>query len=285
MPLLDPKIDIVFKLLLSQHPTLLRSVLECVLDLPTPIRAITVLNPDLERDFASDKGAVLDLRIELADTVLIDLEMQVQAHAALTKRILYYWARNYSGESMAGESHDKLRPAISIVWLGERLLAGNRFHSVFRVREEHDHELFCADLELHLFELSKLDVGAHTDDRASKWGKFFRFESESDLEQLAAEDPIMAEAKDALEHISEDPKVASIARERELAALTYRLVLGTTRDLALKEAREIALRESILDLAEAYGIAVDDTRKRALEAMSLPYLEALRDKIKSERRW
>ena len=87
------------------------------------------------------------------------------------------------------------------MWLGESLLTGDRFHSVFRVREEHNRELFCEDLELHLLELPKLDLGALPLDRANHWGRFFRFESEDDLNQLAQEDPIMAEAKEALSRL------------------------------------------------------------------------------------
>ncbi len=56
MKLLDPKLDIVFKLLLQRELVLLRSMIETVVSLPAPIEDLVVLNPELPKDLASDKG-------------------------------------------------------------------------------------------------------------------------------------------------------------------------------------------------------------------------------------
>jgi hypothetical protein len=48
---------------------------------------------------------------------------------------------------------------------------------------------------------------------------------------------------------------------------------------------ESALRQAIVDLCEAYDVAVSDTQKASLATMSLDELNALRAHIKTERRW
>jgi hypothetical protein len=153
-------------------------------------------------------------------------------------------------------------------------------------------------LELHFLELPKFD--AHKIERTSNWARFFRYESSEDIEQLTQEDSLMAEAKTALEHLSQDPRIQSLARERELAALTYRFEIATVREMGLREGEAIgaakgeakgraegesALRQAIVDLCEAYDVEVSDTQIASLATMSLDELNALRAQIKTERRW
>jgi predicted transposase/invertase (TIGR01784 family) len=299
---LDPKNDVVFKALLTQNERLLRDVIECVLDVP-PLRQITVLNPELEHDLATDKGAVLDVRCELADGMLIDLEMQIRSVPTLAKRILFYWAKLFSGQLQRGQLHEQLRKTVCIVWLGHNEFGDDRFHSVFRVREETSNTLYSDDLELHFLQLPNFD--AQKVERSSKWARFFRFESPEDIEQLTAGDAIMTEAKTSLEKLSQDPRIQSLARERELAALTYRFEIAAVREMGLREGRaegeaigaakgeakgraeerESSLRQAIVDLCEFAGITISDSQKSSLEEMSLDELESLRARIKSERKW
>src|SRR5690606_14288032 len=61
---LDPRLDLVFKALLTREQTLLRSMLEAVLD--TPVGSFELLNPEIPGDLTSDKAIVLDVRVLLS---------------------------------------------------------------------------------------------------------------------------------------------------------------------------------------------------------------------------
>jgi predicted transposase/invertase (TIGR01784 family) len=65
--LLDPKLDVVFKLLFADERNrgLLISLLTAILEPPEPITGVTVLNPDTPKETVVDKGAILDLRVRL----------------------------------------------------------------------------------------------------------------------------------------------------------------------------------------------------------------------------
>jgi len=193
--LLDPKLDVVFKLLLTREESLLRSMLEVVLRLTSPIAELTVLNPDVERELAADKGAVLDIRVALADGTVVDIEMQLDNGPVQRQRILYYWARLYAGELLRGEEHSRLRPVIVIVWMIRPLLETQRFHAKFEVIEGHGGERLSNDLVIHILELSKLGLLAQDEpDRLLRWARFFTFKDEAELDALAKEDPIMEKA-------------------------------------------------------------------------------------------
>jgi hypothetical protein len=70
LPLLDPTLDVVFKLLLTSRPEsreVLEALLTAVLRPKKPFKRVTVRNPELVRDAPADRGAVLDIFAELAD--------------------------------------------------------------------------------------------------------------------------------------------------------------------------------------------------------------------------
>ena len=130
-----------------------------------------MLNPDVERDLAADKSAILDLRIVLDDDTEVDLEMQFDNAPVQRKRVLYYWARLYAAELLRGDEHARLRPVVVIVWMIKPLLETKRFHSIFHVLETHGRERLTDDLAIHVLELSKLGLaveGAWSDGGAVK---------------------------------------------------------------------------------------------------------------------
>jgi len=120
----------------------------------------------------------------------------------------------------------------------------------------------------------------------------------------------MEEAKQALEHLSADPKVVSLARERELARMTHGIhlaaareegeAIGEARGVAIGEARGVAIGEArgvaigvaigdargtIRTLCEVYGIELTPERRAQLDGMTLPELREQVARIKRERGW
>ena len=81
---LDPKLDIVFKLLFGEerNRALLVSLLNAVLTPSVPIDTVTLLHPEPARESADDKGIVLDLRVALHTGEQVDIEMQSQVRPA-----------------------------------------------------------------------------------------------------------------------------------------------------------------------------------------------------------
>lgn len=212
---LDPKLDVVFKLLLTRQPVLLKDMLEGILG--RPIRTVTVLNPGIFGEGADDKEVVLDIRALLDDGSRVDVEMQIRPHNALAARLVYYGARDFADQLGRGEDYDLLCPTIVVVWLLAPLLAGSdRLHSIFELRERHTHALFGDQLAIHV-----LQLGAHLPlhpigyyCRVVRWARFLTAREDHEFEQLASEDPIMTIAKETLTALSDDPEARRLARYR-----------------------------------------------------------------------
>ena len=287
--ILDPTLDVVFKLLFTQpgRQELLTSLLTAVLQPPSPIDSVVVLNPDVEKDTVRDRGVVLDLRVRLQSGEQVNVEMQADRRAGMRKRVLYHWARLYGAQLVRGAKYGDLMRCVSVFFLGYRELPCERFHSTFRVIEVHDHALLEDGLELRLVELPKVarelcDAG-NPDGKLARWARFLATSEQSEREELAMSDPVLAKANETLRQLSADPEAQRLAQEREEAFLLYQFELNTARREAKAEGRQEGRQEErravVLQLAQRrFGNVPEDVRNR-IEVASAQQLERWIDAI------
>lgn len=98
-------------------------------------------------------------------------------------------------------------------------------------------------------------------------------------------DTALRDATDVLERLSADPAAQMLARQRELAMVTYTIEMTAARREGREEGREETLRVAIADLCEAYGVALDDRRRKVIADADLATLDALRVALKRGRAW
>ncbi len=231
MQWLDPKLDVVFKLLFAHEKNrdILIALLTAVLQPSVSIDSVQVLNPEVPKDLPADRGAVLDIHVRLADGRHIDVEMQSELHLGLAQRFLYYWARLHASQLSAGDCYEKLCPTLSVLILKEPLLRLAKAHSKFRILEVETHHELTADLEMHFVELSKIALEA--DDSALKrWMAFLLARDEKELEELAMSDPNIRRATEALAELSSDPQAQELARQREMAQINWKIMRQFERE-------------------------------------------------------
>jgi predicted transposase/invertase (TIGR01784 family) len=259
---LDPKLDIVFKLLFGEerNKALLVSLLNAVLNPKLPLQGVTVLHPEPGRESPDDKGIVLDLRVSLSSGEQVDIEMQSQARPAQRTRALYYWARMYGTQLSRGDPYDELRRCVVVLITDFKELDSERFHSLFRVQEVHEHQELTEHLELHLVELPKLAeaVGKNEEPELVRWATFLSATTDHELTELAMKDPVLQQAKDALDRLSADPQARLLAEQREMALISYHLDMNEVRKQGRAEGEARGRAEG-----EARGRAEGEARGRA----------------------
>lgn len=229
MAWLDPKSDLVFKLLLVREPVLLHDMLEAVLG--RSIQHVRVTNPEIFGDRPAGKRVIFDVHAVLDDGSRADLEMQRRTSATLAARLTYYAARDHATQLRRGEGYDQLTPTYGIIWLVEPLaLCHDRFHSVFELRDQHTGARLTDQLALHVLQLSCVPANPAPGPRAriERWARFLAAPSRAELDQLASEAPIMAHAKQTLEQLSQDPEVLRQIRKQEDDQWFYRLEIAAS---------------------------------------------------------
>jgi predicted transposase/invertase (TIGR01784 family) len=257
---LDPKLDIVFKLLFGEerNKALLVALLNAILSPEVRIQTVTVLHPEPGKENADDKGVVLDLRVGLADGEQVDIEMQSRARPAQRKRALYYWARLYASQLGRGDPYEELRRCVVVMIADFRELDSERFHSLFRVQEVHEHRELTEHFELHLVELPKLAEAVRKKEELElvKWATFLSATTDEELQELAMTDPVLQQAKDALDRLSADPQARALAEQREMALISYHLEMNEVRKQGIAE-------------GEARGRAEGEARGRAMAVLAV----------------
>jgi len=247
--LLDPTLDLVFKLLLVRKPVLLRDMLQGVL--ARPVEVAQLVNPEILGEQVGDRKVIFDVRARLGDGSRVDLEMQRLVPPSLASRLVYYAARDYADQLRRGEGFHLLTPTTGITWLSQPLVPSvERLHSCFELRERHANVPLTDQFVIHLLQLPFLlrtDATGYTA-CVERWARFFTAQDDAELERLAFENPIMRIAKTTLEQLSQDPRTRRWAREREDEQKLYEKGLAANRAAAIAEGRQEGRAEVLLKL-------------------------------------
>lgn len=271
MSRLDPKIDFVFKQLLTRERALLGDMLEGVLgrDVGVP----TVVDAAIPGERRDDKGIALDIQAVLGDGSRVDVEMQGRTSRTLASRLVFYGARDHSVQLRRGEGYHRLTPTSVIAWLVEPLFPKiERLHSIFPLREIHTNTLFSDHFSIHILQLSKPHVPSpHRlpcyDAKVERWARFLNARSDAELDRLAAEDPIMKLATQILDDISQNFDAyfhaLRIADEIKLDKIERAAVREEIREEIREECRTEGRAEILLkQLGIRFGRLSDGARER-----------------------
>jgi predicted transposase/invertase (TIGR01784 family) len=284
MQILDPKLDVVFKMLFAaeENRDILRAFLEAVLKPETPIREIEVLNPELPKDWADDKGLILDLRLRMESGELVNVELQRVGHPALFPLVLGDWSRRYLKKLSRGGEY--LSPAPAVVVLVADFASfpwSDGYHHVFGLRERQEHFPLGDHMRVHVLSLPRLPrlEDAAADDDVVNWGRFFKSGSDPVvLEESSMRSPELDKARRALLALSGNPEARERAERRFMDRYFYELGLETTRaegEVAGRAAGEVIGRaEAVLAVCAARGVRLTaEQTERVLACRDLEQLE------------
>ena len=200
MEIISLKTDYAYREVFS-YENVRKQFLSDVMGIPLgEIRRVRVVTPFLWKRRARQKQGILDMALELEmdSGVKVNVELQVRRQSAWTKRELFYLAKMFTEDLRAGQDYGRLRRCVSIGLLDFRLTEGEKYHSVYRLREEDGTELTDL-LEVHIVELSKALKGTEAVD---DWIRLFNAKSEEDLKMIKARNAGIREAVRAIREMS-----------------------------------------------------------------------------------
>ena len=168
---LDLKMDFMFKQLFGNpnRKSLTIAFLNAILHRSEADRIVDVQfeSTELTKETEDGKMNRLDVLVLTDRGERINVEIQIVNQHDLPERILYYWARVFSRSLAKGQPYSMLPPTFMITILNYRLFPHEteRFHTVFHIREDEEHFLWCPHLEFHVIDLQQFMV---------KWKKYNR---------------------------------------------------------------------------------------------------------------
>lgn len=211
--LLSPVNDHVFKRVFGSHLRVLAGFLSAVLEMPIGASDIRVLDPNFRAERDDDKLGVLDVKVETRNG-LIDVEVQVQPHLHLKKRLLYYTSRMFVEQIDKGQNYGKLTRAVSIMIVDFELIkTDSAFHHRYRLYDQKNKLEYSDALEINVLEIPKVQKDETSP--VSRWLRFFAAKTEDEFMQLAQTSPAMEEAWGVIKELSADERERLLAEDRE----------------------------------------------------------------------
>ena len=247
-PLLD---DYIFKRTFTRDDPngILRDLLESILKIK--IRNVLVLNSEIPKDLLDEKASRLDIRAEIDNERIINIEMQVKYQSDIEKRSTLYMSKNISTQIKIAEKYGLLKPSIVINILNFNRYRRNSYHSVAHMKfektskEEYvdlgynpEEETATDVLEMHFIELPKfIKKNPEAKTKLEQW-LWLIAGREDKIKMSKLDNPEVKKAMKLVEEVLSDPVEREILDAREMARLNYNSEMDYIREKGLNEGRK-----------------------------------------------
>ncbi len=188
--LLSPKVDFVFKKIFGneQHPEILISFLNAVIQSDDPIKSVEIKNTDIEKEYLNAKFSRLDIRALTNRDEQINIEIQVRDEYNMIKRSLYYWSKMYDSQLEKRGKYESLKRTICINVLDFSFLSDNKFHSVYRLKDIKTNEELTDVMEIHFIELPKAKNTDTDNNILQAWVNFINNPGQTEIKNQEMQD-------------------------------------------------------------------------------------------------
>ena len=269
--------DYIFKKVFAKegNEELLKDLLESILDIK--IEKVEVKNPELPKDIYDRKAGILDIKVQIDEDKICDVEMQVTNEKNIDHRSIYYLGMLVSEQLEKGEDYKTIKKSISINLLNFNYYNRNSYHQVAHMKFEEtkkeeyvdlgytkEEEIATKDVEMHFIEIPKFikkNPGAKT--KLEQWLWLLVGEG-GKIKMAEKENEKIKEASIIVEKMSMDEKEWEAYRSRRLAELNYNSGIETARREGIAEGTEKGKKEKSIQIAKKLlkmGIKIEDIKE------------------------
>ena len=275
MTKLEPKPtnDLLFKMLFTKNPELLRRLIAQLLTIPYEhITRFEIRNTEITPDIIGKKFCRLDINMAV-DGQNVNLEVQVDPENDYPERALFYWARMYSNALPVRGKYLNLPRTIIISILDFPLFKKcEEYHSEFRALEVTRNTPLTDKLVLHFFELPKIPGEIDSDDRLLQWLSLFNAKTEEDLERIVGLGvPELSEAVNAYHRVTTSPEYQELERIRIMAEHDEAQALYVAEQRGEKRGEK---RGAAAERTKWQGVVADKDTEIEKQAMEIAKLKA-----------
>ena len=216
LPLTD---DYIFKRVFAYkgNESVLKDFLEALLKIE--IKGIKITNPEIIPYEKGEKRGLLDIKAEINDGTMLDVEMQMKNERNTEERATEYMGKMISEQLQVGEDYQNLKKSIVIFITNYNFLKRNSYHSVGRMKfdktiedeyvnmgYEIEDEVASKYIEVHYIELLKFkkkELSKFT--KLDQWMCIFTQNREG-IMLAEKENKEIKRAINTLDFLSKDPK-------------------------------------------------------------------------------
>ena len=272
--------DYVFKRIFAreENNSMLKDFLEAILNIH--INKVEVKNPELTPNMADEKLGILDLKLDIDNKRVVDVEMQVSNEHNIKERSSTYLSKLAAEQLKAKQNYKELKKIITINILRYNYLKRNAYHSIARMKYMNTNPMEFVDMgynneeeeaintfEMHFIELPKFkEKNPDCNTKLEQWLWLIDGSEEEKVKMSAKENEEINKTVEELNKLSQNPDEVAKYEEREWSIMRYNVEMKTNRELGEKEgeARGVKIGEKSGRKKEKIDIV------RKLNAINMP---------------
>ena len=213
------KTDILFKLLFTKNPDLLKHLVAQLLGIKfESIVHFEIKNTEMPPEILDKKFSRLDI-VMMVDGQQVDLEVQVEDEGDYPERAMFYWARLFSNSLPIRGKYKDLPHTIVVSIVDFTLFEFEGFHSEYQALEVTRHTPLSNKMAFHFYELTKLPKDIDTNDLLMLWLKLFKANTKEEFDEIEKLGvPEMNQAITAYNSVTVSPEFLELERMRVKAS-------------------------------------------------------------------
>ncbi len=206
---------------------------------PDEVQSVVLLNPIEFSDRMRDKDFILDIKVMLNDTAIINIELQVRTQQFWDDRSLSYLCRIFNSLEK-GEDYSDIRPAYHIGILDFTPFPDYpEFYAANKMMNIKKHYIYNDKFTLNVLDLNQIEL-ATEEDRQWKldyWARLLKTRTWEELKMLSQRDEIFQETCETVFRLNQDDEVRYWCEACEEADRVARTIESRyKKDLAKKNA-------------------------------------------------
>ena len=224
---ITPRTDIIFRNIFGKegNEAILEDFLEGIMGEKVKVKKLQS-NEELSVENIYQKRAIVDIKTELEDNRIIDIEMQNEEHYYYNKRVLYYLGKIITGQVKSGERYADIKEVIIINILNYKLPDIPEYMTKCRITNESNYymkeaTIYYIQLPRFLEERKLLDPNRKYEDiiksKLDEWCVFLCDENKGVRNMAVKTNLSLEEAVKQYEELSARPEVVEIAFRRQMA--------------------------------------------------------------------
>ena len=217
--------DYLFKALLQSDNETLKAILASLLHMPiNRIKSAKIKNEILLGTHIDAKTFILDINIELNNSVVIDLEMQVVKEEWWADRSISYICRSFD-KLNRGDVYDNARAVRQIAFCDFTLFEKSpEFYATYKiVNVRNPKSVYSEKFIISNIDLTKINLATKQDRKygIDRWARLFKAETWEDMRMLAKEDKTMERAISGVWQLTEEEAIREECLKREEWLMNY----------------------------------------------------------------
>ena len=273
--------DYIFKKVFAKsgNEEILKDLLESVLEIK--IQKVEVKNPELPKDILDKKAGILDIKVEINENQICDVELQVANERNIEHRSVYYMGKLVAEQLNKREEYSKLKKTIVINLLNFSYYKRNSYHQIAHMKFEktkeeeyvdlgytEEDQIATEDIEMHFIEMPKLRKKKGENKTKLEQWLWLLIGEEEKIEMASKENKEIKKALEILDEMSMNEKEWEEYQSRFMAELDYNSGMATARADGEKEGaknEKIEIAKKLLKIGmklkqieEVTGVTVEE---------------------------